>query len=137
MEVKNAVTPSDAQMKGFFENDHGKPICMVNLLKFKDKADYPEDHEMHSTDMTGVEAYSLYGVEVAKIIHKLGGEMLFFGDVQRLMLGEVGELWDQVGIAKYPNRKAMADMMASEEYQAIHVHRDAGLAGQLNIETTQ
>jgi hypothetical protein len=26
-------------------------------------------------------------------------------------------------------------MMMSEEYNAIHAHRDAGLAGQLNIET--
>jgi hypothetical protein len=26
--------------------------------------------------------------------------------------------------------------MQSPEYQAIHHHRDAGLAGQLNIETT-
>ena len=36
----------------------------------------------------------------------------------------------------YPNRQAMIEMMQSAEYQAIHHHRDAGLAGQLNIETT-
>ena len=63
--------------------------------------------------------------------------MSFSGDVQRLMLGEVEELWDQVAIAKYPSRQAMVDMMMSEEYNAIHAHRDAGLAGQLNIETVE
>ena len=52
------------------------------------------------------------------------------------MLGEVEELWDRVAIAMYPNRQAMIEMMQSAEYQAIHHHRDAGLAGQLNIETT-
>ena len=137
MKYENAVTPSAAQMKGFFENDHGKPISMVNLLKFKDKAEYPEDHELHGKDMSGAEAYAIYGMAVTKIITDLGGEMRFFGDVQRLMLGEVEELWDQVAIAKYPNRQAMVDMMMSEEYNAIHAHRDAGLAGQLNIETVE
>jgi uncharacterized protein (DUF1330 family) len=51
------------------------------------------------------------------------------------MLGEVEEIWDAVAIAKYPNRKAMLDMTMDPEYQKIHVHRDAGLEGQLNIET--
>ena len=38
-------------------------------------------------------------------------------------------------IAKYPNRKAMLDMTIDPGYQKIHIHRDAGLEGQLNIET--
>ena len=60
---------------------------------------------------------------------------MFNAPVERLMLGEVEELWDSVAIAMYPSRQAMMDMMQSEEYQAIHHHRNAGLAGQLNIET--
>jgi uncharacterized protein (DUF1330 family) len=60
---------------------------------------------------------------------------MFNAKVERLMLGEVEELWDSVAIAMYPSRQAMIDMMQSEEYQAIHHHRNAGLAGQLNIET--
>jgi uncharacterized protein (DUF1330 family) len=35
----------------------------------------------------------------------------------------------------YPSRKAMMEMVMSPEYQAIAVHRTAGLEGQLNIET--
>jgi uncharacterized protein (DUF1330 family) len=49
----------------------------------------------------------------------------------------VEELWDTIAIAMYPSRQAMIAMMQSPEYQAIHYHRDAGLAGQLNIETTE
>lgn len=137
MKYENAVIPNKEQMKGFFEDNHGKPISMVNLLKFKDKAEFPEDHELHGTEMTGEEAYKIYGVAVAKLLESLGGEMSFSGDVQRLALGEVEELWDYVAIAKYPSRQAMIDMMMSEEYNAIHAHRDAGLAGQLNIETVE
>ena len=51
------------------------------------------------------------------------------------MLGAVEELWDEVAIAIYPSRKAMLQMIQMPEYAEIIVHRSAGLAGQLNIET--
>ena len=51
------------------------------------------------------------------------------------MLGAVEELWDEVAIAMYPSRKAMLQMIQMPEYAEISVHRSAGLAGQLNIET--
>ncbi len=132
MEVNNKVTPTTEQVKGFFEPGADGPIYMLNLLKFKEKAVYEDGRE---TDLTGVEAYALYGAAVSKILVKLGGGGMFNARVERLMLGEVEELWDSVAIAMYPNRKAMIDMMQSEEYRAIHHDRDAGLAGQLNIES--
>ena len=133
MKYENAVYPNKEQMKGFTESDHSQPISMVNLLKFKEKAEYPDGRE---TDLTGAEAYAIYGAAVTKLVKELGGEMVFAGAVERLALGEVEELWDQVAIARYPNRKAMLDMMMSPAYAEISPHRDAGLAGQLNIETT-
>ena len=136
MKVENALTPTDDQLKGFGDDPHGSPISMVNLLKFKGQAEYPEGHELRGSEMTGAEAYALYAGEVTKIIADLGGEMLYFGQVERLMLGEVEELWDVVAIVKYPSRAAMGEMIGSETYQAIEVHRSAGLAGQLNIECT-
>jgi uncharacterized protein (DUF1330 family) len=133
MEVINKVSPSEEQIKGFFEPGAEGPIYMLNLLKFKDKAEYEDGSE---TDLTGAQAYARYSAEVSKILIKLGGGGMFNAKVERLMLGEVEDLWDMVAIAMYPSRQAMIDMMQSEEYQAIHHHRDAGLAGQLNIETT-
>ena len=98
---------------------------MVNLLKFKEKAEYPDGRE---TDLTGAEAYAIYGLGVSKLLVELGGGIVFSGTVDRLALGEVEELWDQVAIAQYPNRKAMLDMMMSPAYAEISPHRDAGLA---------
>ena len=51
------------------------------------------------------------------------------------ILGEVEDLWDEVAIAAYPNRNALLRMSTSQEWQDLSVHRAAGLAGQLNIET--
>tara|TARA_B100000214_G_C23545278_1_gene435904 strand:- start:161 stop:562 length:402 start_codon:yes stop_codon:yes gene_type:complete len=132
MKVKNKVTPNEEQINGFLENPEIGPISMVNLLKFKDKAVYEDGRD---TSLTGEEAYGLYAAEVINLVQKYGGEFLFAGKVNRLMLGEVEEMWDSIAIAKYPNRKAMFEMTMDPEYQKIHVHRDAGLEGQLNIET--
>ena len=132
MRVKNAVIPNEEQLAGFLEGDTETPIKMVNLLKFKDKADYKDGRQ---TSLSGKEAYQIYADEVQGHLEKVGGQSIFFGEVQRLMLGEVEELWDWVAIAEYPSRKAMLEMVMDSEYQKSEEHRSAGLAGQLNIET--
>jgi len=133
MEVKNSVTPNDEQIKGFFEPGADGPIYMINLLKFKDKAEYADGRE---TDLTGAEAYGLYAAAVSGLLKKFGGMGMFSASVERLMLGEVEELWDKVAIAMYPSRQAMMDMMQDRGMQEMGEHRAAGLADQLNIKTT-
>jgi len=133
MEVKNAVMPNEDQIKEFGEQGEDKPIYMVNLLKFKEKANYPDKRE---TDLTGEEAYAIYAEEVAGHLEKVGGKPLFGGEVERLMLGEVEDLWDKVAIAMYPSRKAMLQMINDPDYIVSAQHRVAGLEGQLNIETS-
>ena len=132
MKVENTVMPNEKQMEEFLEEGNDEPIFMVNLLKFKEKAEYPDKRE---TDLSGREAYAIYGAEVVKHLEKVGGKPIFGSDVIRLMLGEVEELWDQVAIAMYPNRKAMLKMISDPDYIESAQHRVAGLAGQLNIET--
>ena len=132
MKVKNKVTPNEEQINGFLENPEIGPISMVNLLKFKDKAVYEDGRD---TSLTGEEAYSLYAAEVISLVQKYGGEFLFAGKVNRLMLGEVEEMWDSIAIVEYPSRKAMLEMITNPEYLESAKHRTAGLAGQLNIET--
>ena len=131
MEVKNHLRPNKAQMEGFFEGDTETEITMLNLLKFKEKA---ESEDGRKTDLTGREAYSIYGKEVVEHLEKVGGKSVITGKVSRLMLGEVEDLWDSIALARYPSRKAMVEMMMDSDYQESEKHRSAGLEGQLNIE---
>jgi len=133
MKVINEVFPSQAeQIKGMQEEGPSGPICMVNLLKFKEKAEYEDNRE---TNLTGRQAYDLYARQVVKLIEKHGGKIIFFGDVSFLALGQVEDLWDEVAIASYPSRGDLWNMSSSKEWREIAVHRTAGLQGQLNIET--
>jgi len=132
MEYHNALEPNEEQMAGFLAPGDDQPIYMLNLLKYKDKAEYADGRD---TELSGRDAYQIYGVGVIDRLTAVKGGIIFSGTVSRLMLGEVEELWDDVAIAMYPSRAAMLEMISSPEYQDIAVHREAGLAGQLNIET--
>tara|TARA_B100001027_G_scaffold213328_1_gene183862 strand:- start:1628 stop:2044 length:417 start_codon:yes stop_codon:yes gene_type:complete len=132
MKVENKVMPNEKQMEEFLEEGYDEPIFMVNLLKFKDRAEYPDKRE---SNLSGKEAFAIYSKEVVGHLEKVGGKPIFGSEVTRLMLGEVEDLWDQVAIAMYPNRKAMLKMISDPDYIKSAQHRVAGLAGQLNIET--
>ena len=126
----NAVRPTALQIAGFALGDD-EPFLAVNLLTFKNKAEYADGRE---TNLSGKEAYAIYADEVIDHLAKVGAEPILAGDVQRLIFGEVDELWDVIAIVRYPSRKAMYKMATNKEYMESEKHREAGLAGQLNIE---
>ena len=130
MRVENAVMPQPEQAKAFFSGEENGPMVMVNLLKFKPFAEYPNGR---NAGVTGREAYAIYGAVVQHCLMQVGGRVLFSGDVTGLLLGQVEDLWDMVALAYYPSRQAMLEMVALPDYRGIEEHRFAGLAGQLNI----
>ncbi len=133
MNIVNEMFPSDpAHIRRMMEPGPEGPVFMVNLLKFKERAVYEDGRE---TTLSGREAYHLYGRAVVELLPKFGGMGIFAGDVTFLALGKADELWDEIAIARYPNRRAMVEMSISREWREIAVHRTAGLAGQLNVET--
>ncbi|WP_426257499.1 DUF1330 domain-containing protein [Sphingomonas sp. DC1600-2] len=132
MNVTNAVFPPPEQAAAFFSAPEDGPFVMVNLLKFKDHAEYPDGSDAL---LSGREAYARYGAAVRACLAAVGGEALYAGAVSELMLGTMDEPWDMVALARYPSRAAMLAMVQSPDYQAIEKHRVAGLAGQLNIRT--
>lgn len=132
MQVLNETSPRPEVVQGFFgAADHG-PMVMVNLLKFKEKATYPDGRD---PDLSGRAAYDRYGAAVVDCLKAVGGHVVYSGPVTGMLLGQVEEQWDAVALAFYPSPEAMLRMVAMPEYQAIEIHRYAGLAGQLNIRT--
>ena len=130
---KNALRPNPIQLAEFALGDDD-PILMVNLLKFRDKAEYEDGR---ATNLTGREAYEIYVTETREHLANVGAELILGGEVNGLLLGEVEELWDAFGVARYPSRKAMIAMARNPAYIESEKHRAAGLAGQLNIEVSE
>jgi len=98
------------------------PVWMVNLMKYKDKAEYADGRE---TELTGREAddeYTPLGPLAA-----VGAELVYVADVEDHFLG--GEpTWDRVAIVKYPTRRAFIEMQERKDFREAHKHKDAGMA---------
>jgi uncharacterized protein (DUF1330 family) len=134
VDVENHVYPTASRVEALMADDSGRPVVMVNLLKFQAKAVYPDGRP---TDLTGRQAYDLYGAAMQKVIEENGGRLLFGGDIASLVIGEVGDLWDTCILVEYPSAAAFAAIVTSPEVAEIGVHRAAGLEGQLLIRATQ
>ena len=131
MKVETAVHPDPSQIKPFLETEG--PVCMVNLLKFRERAAYPDGRE---PELSGRDAYLRYAREMRRLVEAAGGRFVFGAQVKGLLLGQVEELWDEVGIVEYPSSKALIEISSSPAFAEIEVHRTAGLAGQLNLTAT-
>lgn len=129
--INDQFPSGEGQMEEMMQPGPDGPIYMVNLLKFKDKAEYEDGRE---TDLSGRDAYMIYGNAVTQILPKYNGAPIFAADVNWLALGRIDNLWDEVAIARYGCRADLVAMSSSPEWQEAAVHRTAGLAGQLNIE---
>jgi uncharacterized protein (DUF1330 family) len=132
MQVTNELIPQPSVVGYFFAGPDDGPFVMVNLLKFRHRAEYADGTDAH---LSGRDAYERYAAGVRPLIEALGGRVVYSGAVTGLLLGKVEELWDSVGLVEYPSLDAFRGMIASPEMRAIERHRSAGLAGQLNIRT--
>lgn len=133
MKVENQVRPHPESVQQFVTGSDG-PVVMVNLLKFKPMAEYADGRE---TQLTGQAAYQLYATQMRERVEAAGGRFLFGGSVAGLLLGEVEELWDAVGLVEYPTPRTLITIASSPDFHEIEQHREAGLAGQLNITTRE
>ena len=123
-----ASQPRPEQFEALVARKPEGSLYMLNLLKFKPKAEYADGRE---TDLTGEQAYGIYAAAVSKIIDEMGGGLIWGGKANVLVIGDGDLEWDAVGIMRYPSFEAFSGMAQSEAYQKIHVHRDAGLAHQV------
>jgi uncharacterized protein (DUF1330 family) len=130
MIVENAVYPKAEQFQALMQQNDGKPIVMLNLLKFKDKAAYADGR---ATELSGQEAYQLYGSQMASFVESNGGKFIWMGKIEALAIGVVGDIWDVAALMQYPSAEAFMKIATHPKVQEIGVHREAGLAGQLLI----
>jgi uncharacterized protein (DUF1330 family) len=134
VDVENAVYPTRSSVETLMADASGGPVVMLNLLRFRAKAVYPDGRP---SDLTGRQAYDLYGAAMQKVIEEQGGRVLFGGDIASLVIGNVEDLWDTCVLVEYPSAAAFAAIVTSPEVTEIGVHRAAGLEGQLLIRVSQ
>lgn len=112
---------------------------MLNMLKFREAAAYSEG-EASSADaqsMSGRDAYQIYREAASKLVAKVGGETVWKGDAKAEVIAPASEEWDEVFLVRYPSIEAFIQMVASEPYRKIVIHRSAALADSRLIATVE
>jgi len=129
--IENVLQPTGDQVRAFRDRQTGEPIAMLNLLKFRTKAEYADGR---ASDLSGAEAYGLYGKAFREIMEPRGVRVLYSGEVRGLLIGKAEGAWDAMALIEYPSTQYMLDMLRDEDYRKAQEHRAAGLEGQLLIE---
>jgi hypothetical protein len=122
------VDPSRENFAAFKALPRDTPIQMLNLIKFREKADYPEGHPNHGKGLSGREAYAIYKQGIAPIIAAAGGGMVWQPPMECVVTGPADE-WDEAFVMGYPNSGAFLAMVKDPHYMAEVVpHRTAAVA---------
>jgi hypothetical protein len=127
-----AIYPTPEQMKQLMAGPPDQPVVMLNLLRFKERAD-----ASHAGD-TGREAYMRYGAQMRKFVESRGGRFIWAGRVDSQVIGEGGEDFDVVALVEYPSRRAFMEIAGDPHVtEDIGKHRAAGLEMQWLIAMTE
>jgi uncharacterized protein (DUF1330 family) len=119
-----SIEPTADQVQRLSASGDQGPVIMLNLLRFKDRADGVDEAE----GISGAEAYQRYAAAASDFLARAGGRVLFAGAAQEPVIGPSEREWDLVLFVQYPSRQAFLTMISDPAYLEIHRHRAAALA---------
>jgi uncharacterized protein (DUF1330 family) len=120
--MSNSVDPTRQQFDTFKNLPRDTPIMMLNLIRLRGEAQYPDGR-----NASGVQAYKSYGEESGTIFKRVGGEIIWRGKPECMIIGPLEEAWDIAFIARYPNASAFLAMITDADYKQVVVHRQAAV----------
>lgn len=122
------IDPSRENFQAFKDLPRDRPIQMLNLIKLRDRADYPPGHPNHGKGLTGAEAYAIYKAGFQELVADSGAAMIWHPQMECVVTGPADE-WDEIFVMGYPNSGAFMAMVKNEGYaRDVLPHRTAAVA---------
>lgn len=121
------IDPSPENFQAFKDLPRDVPIHMLNLLRYRDLAEYPAGHEHAGKGWSGRRAYEEYGVTSGPIFRRVGGSIVWRGAFETMVTGPGDKQWHDGFVAQYPNAGAFFAMIKDPDYQLAVVNRTAAL----------
>lgn len=123
------IDPTPEAARAFFSSAEEGPVVMLNLLRFREYADYSAAPKLAPDEpITGARAYRRYMAHAAPFVEAAGGEVLFSGTGGANLIGPSDERWDHVLLVRYPSANAFRKFTSDPGYLAGLGHRSAALA---------
>lgn len=111
------------QFFAFRDSQHQGAVHLLNLIRLRERADYPDGHEA-----TGVEAYQTYGRISEPVLARVGGKIIWEGQFDSMLIGPGTESWDLCFVAEYPSVQAFVEVIRDPVYREAAAHRKAAAA---------
>lgn len=122
------LEPTQSAGRRFVQRGIEGPVVMLNLLRFREVADYSAHPELApATPITGAEAFERYVRHTQPFLHESGGEVLFLGDGGAFLIGPEDERWDLVMLIRQSSVTSFLAFASNEAYLAGLGHRTAAL----------
>ena len=120
--MSHHVDPERQQFEAFKALPRDAPVMMLNLLCFREKAQYGDGR-----DVTGAAAYAVYGRESAHVFQRVGGAIIWCGQPEAILVGPADERWDWAVVARYPTAAAFLEKVTDPVYREAVKHRQAAV----------
>ncbi len=134
---RRCIEPTAEQLAVVNELDPDQPVVMLNLLRFREIADYSGHPELAPEEaISGDDAYQRYGAAAQPHIEAAGASVQYLGACGSTVIGPADEQWDAIILVRYPSPAAFIGMVTTPEYQALSGHRTAALADSRLVPTT-
>jgi hypothetical protein len=122
------LEPTQESGRAFFTRGLSGSVVMLNLLRFRDVADYSEVPELAPTNpVSGEQAYRLYMEHTKPFLQQSGGEVLFFGKGGPFLIGPPDERWDAAMLVRQDSIASFMAFASNQDYLAGMGHRVAAL----------
>lgn len=131
--AQHFVEPDQQQMKAFGSLPPGVPFQMLNLVRLRDRADYPAGHAAGAEHLSGAEAYARYLAGASPLFSKLGGKMIWNGKPDTVLIGSPDDVWDLAMVVQYPSADAFVAQTKDPAYIAAAEHRTAAVLTQVAV----
>ena len=122
-----SIDPERSQFDAFKALPRDQPIHMLNLVRVRELAAYPDGHPNAGKGMSGREAYRAYGRDSGPVFQRVGGRQIWAGRPEVVVTGPLDERWDIAFIAAYPGAGAFLEMITDPVYREAVKHRQAGV----------
>lgn len=104
------------------------PVVMLNLLRFRELADYSASPELAPPDpISGAVAFDRYIAHTRPFLARSGGELLFVGDGGSFLIGPAEERWDRAMLVRQSSVHAFIAFAEDADYLAGLGHRTAAV----------
>lgn len=104
-------------------------VVMLNLLRFRDIADYGATPELAPAEpISGAEAFGRYIAHTSPYLEASGGSLLFISEGGPFFIGPEAERWDRAMLVRQSSVQNFIAFASHEGYLAGYGHRLAAIA---------